>query len=403
MITARMARLSQSAASKTARAAIVGLLIVMAAVFLVQTFGKAHREIGYDFTSYLASARALAHGENPYATGSAFPYLYPLFLAFALIPLTLVPYWLAVFLWYAISIAALASAACVFAGLTKAEQPASGSDQPLLPLFTLSVLLIPILQNNLLNGQVNFLVLLLCVLFLKFHLENRVFLAPLMLAMGIAIKIVPAILILFLLVRRRFQEAALTFALAVVLCLAPAGLLGAKSANVIAEYFNSMFLGRFTGDHLAAAKGMFFSLAGFLSYLVPDAAEAGWLKPISVGLVVLIVLLTHYRVRSDPRRETQARIFSLYLIAILLVVPMSETHHLAFLLPAVFLTLVMPTRMRRLHPALRWGIPGMFFVLFWLGKSYKLGPFLFLATAYLFLLCGWNILFDRHVKTAHEG
>lgn len=318
-----MATRPETPLNKAARVAVLGLFIVIAAVFLVQTYGRAYREIGYDFTSYLLSARALSHGENPYATGSAFPYLYPLFLAFALIPLTVAPYWLAVFLWYAVSVTSLASAAIVVTSLIGEERLASKINQPLLPFCALTILLIPILQNNLLNGQANFLVLILCVLFLKFHLEKRTFPASLMLAMGIAVKIVPAILILFQIVEARFREAALSLALAIVLCLAPGVLLGTEGASVISEYFNSMLLGHFTAEQPAATGGMFFNLAGFLCYMFPGVAGAGWVKPVSISLVVLIVLLTHYRVRCDPRRETQAGMFSLYLIAILLVVPIS--------------------------------------------------------------------------------
>ena len=60
-------------------------------VLLFQAFRMAYRDEGYDFTSYLLVARALRDGGNPYQVAMPFPYLYPLFLAFALMPLTFVP------------------------------------------------------------------------------------------------------------------------------------------------------------------------------------------------------------------------------------------------------------------------------------------------------------------------
>jgi hypothetical protein len=86
-----------------ALALLAGLLIVL----LLQTFRQAYRAGGYDFTSYLLSAKALWNGNNPYKTDTQFGYLYPLFLAFAILPLAAAPYWLANFLWFSLSIASL--------------------------------------------------------------------------------------------------------------------------------------------------------------------------------------------------------------------------------------------------------------------------------------------------------
>src|SRR2546425_135045 len=96
------------------------LLLILAVVFLAQTHRKAARPGGYDFTSYLQSAQALAAGADPYHTGTPFPYIYPLFLAFLLVPLTYVPSAVAVTLWFALG------AACLHISLKRSACGAGG-------------------------------------------------------------------------------------------------------------------------------------------------------------------------------------------------------------------------------------------------------------------------------------
>jgi len=83
----------------------LSLLILL--IYFVQMFGKAYRDNGYDFTSYLLSSEALFAGTNPYQTGSPFPFIYPLFLCVVLMPLTLLPYWLSNAIWFLLNVAAL--------------------------------------------------------------------------------------------------------------------------------------------------------------------------------------------------------------------------------------------------------------------------------------------------------
>src|SRR5262245_48455862 len=96
-----MKRLQSVLAGRRAAILVHVLLLGLLVVFLGQTYTRAHRSYGYDFASYLASASALVDGGDPYHTASRFPYIYPLFLAFVLVPLTKVPYDVAVALWFA--------------------------------------------------------------------------------------------------------------------------------------------------------------------------------------------------------------------------------------------------------------------------------------------------------------
>ena len=93
------------------RKGIVVLTIVVGTILLIQTFHKAYRVQGYDFTSYLLSAEALLQQKNPYTLDTVFPYIYPLFLAFTLIPLSVIPYGAANLIWFVLNASALCAVA----------------------------------------------------------------------------------------------------------------------------------------------------------------------------------------------------------------------------------------------------------------------------------------------------
>ncbi|MGB4850876.1 MAG: hypothetical protein WBQ38_01050, partial [Ignavibacteria bacterium] len=57
-----------------------------------------------DFTSYMLSSKALLENTNPYNNGSPFPYVYPLTLAFILIPFTLLPDIPLQILWFILNV-----------------------------------------------------------------------------------------------------------------------------------------------------------------------------------------------------------------------------------------------------------------------------------------------------------
>src|SRR5687767_16017455 len=90
------------------RSRILAVAAIVATIVLgAQTWHKAFRPGGNDLTSYLLSARALWDGQSPYGLDTPFPYIYPLFLAFAIVPLAILPYGAAVIGWFAASVAAL--------------------------------------------------------------------------------------------------------------------------------------------------------------------------------------------------------------------------------------------------------------------------------------------------------
>src|SRR2546428_9808547 len=142
--------------------AAVAWAAVLCAVLFAQTYVRAQRPNGIDLRSYLLSADVLRHGGSPYVLPTPFPYLYPATLAFLVIPLTFVPATVAVIVWFALSVAAAVWSIRTVVLNARPDLEARSADLALL-LAVFFTCFFTVAQSNLRNGQVNFIVLALCV------------------------------------------------------------------------------------------------------------------------------------------------------------------------------------------------------------------------------------------------
>ncbi len=345
-------------------------------LFLVQSYRKAYRPQGTDLTSYLLSADALLHGRNPYVTAATFPYIYPLFFAFLLIPLAVLPYWLATLAWFVAGVGSAVLAVRLLLVHAREWTGVGWQRRMLLPMLFVVLLMLGSIQNNLLNGQANFVVLALCVLFLHATARGRSLAGAAYLGAAVAIKLVPLIFVPYLLARRRYGQLALTAALAVLFCALPALFLGSRILPLYRDYVDTFLLG-------AVAHGttrMFFTLGGFLGWLSPGLPAGLPVRVLCAGLVMLPIMLQEWRWRARTSGAFDMWMAAQYFLAILLISPLSETHHLVFALPALTLLVLAAVFGDR-----RASVPGRLlaaaFVLFAVGQLAKHGPFYFLAIA----------------------
>jgi hypothetical protein len=317
-----------------ARSFFISFLIL--SVFLVQMYGKAYRGHGNDLTSYLLSSKAFQEGRNPYQTGSTFPYIYPLFLCVILLPLSLIPYWLLHFLWFLASVLALYAVGII---LIRQYSPAFTRKEagavfivPLLVLFN-------VIQNNLLNGQVNFIVLLLCMLFLRNYLHSRSLTAALFLSLAIAIKVTPLILLVYLLCRRDFLMVGLVIFMTLFLSFGVPYIFGGAAAFAYySSYFHSFIIGNLAAN-ARIVHGFTFSIISIIGFFMPSLPKL--FTFIISGIVSLApIILIQFISRGQKSMEREILLFSLYMLAILLISPLSETHHLINLLPALSVVVV---------------------------------------------------------------
>ena len=371
-------------ARRSVRITALMLLVLMLTIFLIQMYSKANRDIGYDFTSYLLSAQALLDGQNPYQTDTPFTYSYPMFLAFLLIPLCKVPYWLANLTWFAVNVLSLLGSVFILVRLTLPHTKLDWTSHLIGPLVLSLLLMAGVIQNNLLNGQVNFVVLLSCMLFLKYFLANKTLPASLFLAMAAAIKLVPLILFLFVLLRRDFRVLALSTVLFVIFCLLPAVTLGGDVTVIYGEYVQNFILGKFSGG-AEQAEQTYYTLYGFLTQLLPFLKRFAGMKLASAAVVAGVVAVVDIVAIRRNGKGVGVLTVNLYLLAILLITPLSETHHLAFMMPAVSLMMVLFVYDNEWSFKPYGILFGLFFVCFYLSKPVG-GPLYFTALALLFVI-----------------
>lgn len=319
----------------------VGLVAGVLLFTLVQMYGKAYRPRRYDFYTYLVSARALLDGAHPYLaykTETIFAYVYPLFLAFVAIPLAVMPYWLANFIWYALSAASLILAGLLLLKIAEKDIGTSLGRHLAVPGCAIFLFLFSPIQNNLLNGQVNAIVLLCCVLFLHSFSRGRSVPGAIWLAVAISIKLLPAILLLFLLRRRAYRVVVWTVLFTVILCLLPAVVTGAQIFTYYADYADSFLRTRLTTGGDSRVDGRtFFTLERTVEYFLPWTATSTWIRVLSqlVTVGALLAVDLAGRRSSRPRRDIWP--FCAYLLGALFLSPLSETHHLVLAVPAVLL------------------------------------------------------------------
>jgi hypothetical protein len=361
--------------------AVVGLAI--SGIFLKATFDKAYRPGGYDVHCFLATARAVRAGGNPYLVELPIPYNYPLLACTAAVPLTFLPEPIVHAGWF---LAPLAAWACAAGLLMRRLPPFAGNvcrPEMWLPLAFGSLLLFGPIQNHLLNGQTGAFVLLLSVLFWIDWNEGHGGRAALWLALGVSLKLVPALFFLPLLMRRSWSVLGLTCVWIVVLSVAlPALFLGAGVLPAYEYYARTFLLAELHGPPHVDPFGHCYTLYGTLAWLIP-AWKTSLTAKIGAALLVVFPLCTlEWRgVASSAWRRFA--LLEAYLAAILLLTPMSETHHLTLLLPSAWLMTLRWTTVPR-RPLWAELLDLAPFFLFPLWKVLG-GPLEFLAVAWLYV------------------
>jgi alpha-1,2-mannosyltransferase len=300
-------------------------LALLGAIFAAQTWGRAMRANGNDLTTYLTAARAFWEGGNPYLVDAAFPFIYPLFLCVAIWPLALLPYGIAVAAWYLLAAVALASTTGLLRTLDRAAQE---SQRWLIATAVVALALADVLQNNLVNGQVNPIVLALCVAFAWFHARRHRLAAGAALGAAIAIKITPAILLLYLVKRKDWRTIAWTVA-ALVVCgvVLPYLIAGPSIWSEYQHYAQTFLTDRLVDTGEIVTHRRAFGLVEVVRQITGSARAADiWIAATAVAIALWFV-----------DRTDRPHAFALYLAASLLISPMSEVHHLIYLWPALVL------------------------------------------------------------------
>jgi hypothetical protein len=372
--------------NKTKRNILIAAGVILSIVFIilfVQMLGKAYRKDGYDFTSYLLSAKALLNGQNPYTVNTPFPYIYPLFLASVLTPFTFLPYGLNNVLWYFVNLGSFTF--LLYLLIKQFNSPSR--DVYLFVLFMTVLLIFCPLQNNLLNGQINFLVLLFCALFFYYFDSNNL-LANLFLAIAISLKILPLVFLLFLLVEKKYKDIGLIILISFVFVfLLPGIFAGTRTIGYYSYYLNHFISESVSNTGSQSTRSIYFTLNGFLTSNFAGLRQYGLYLLIANALIILSpIVYLDVRLSAKNRPGRKLLMFSLYSLSLPLISPVSETHHLIFIIPALFLIIINIYKSRDRERKQFAFYYTLVFIIFWLGELNKFSPFVFLTLVTLLIL-----------------
>lgn len=293
-------------------------------------FNKANRPIGYDFTCYYASAKAMMHGLSPYNNGTAFPYIYPPIFAFLLIPLAIMPYGLSNFVWYCLGVFALIFSTVVI--LNTIDEDKTYRNTVKLAFLFLLILIVAFnaLQNNFLNGQANLFILLFCILFYKFWKKGSWIAAGVCLAIAISVKITPFPILLFLLIKRDYRTLAASIVAAALLLVVPSIVCGLDSSSILREYVRNVHQ---VSSTYTPQKYCVPLLNGELDSLFPKFGVNKF-AGISALIFLLFAAIVQLRFEKIYPQNTGFRMLCLYFAIIPLISPICEAHHLVMVIPA---------------------------------------------------------------------
>lgn len=318
---------------------LAAFLIFASVVYLfLQTFGSDLSGNGFDFLLFYESAQNTANGISPYTGIEESPYssyLYPPVLVFLIIPLTWLPINISGFIWFGLNIAALFGAMWLIESI-RTRYTSFSIWHGLFPIVLLMLMMYVPIQNHIKNGQVNMIVLWLILLSLHQYLQNKPLSASISLALGLCIKPLTVVIVLFFFVRRAWTVLGLTVLLMVLFMLLPYFTMGQELFVAYSQYFNTLFYvfpaDNFLKGNFQINTTVYDCITYFISYKTLMLRQT-----VSILLCLLMIGLDVFWLSKKQNEDNQLLVWSLYLLLALWVMPISEKHHLIILLPVVYL------------------------------------------------------------------
>jgi alpha-1,2-mannosyltransferase len=335
------------------------IVMLVYATFLI-SYGLNYLSIPYvDLPTFYHAANAVFdEGRSPYdpvtlaETGerseqTLFPFLYPPPSLLALYPYSLVSYRTAGLITLIANHLLILLFVFLFAKIrTEFNEPTFRT------VALVYVFLFHPIVTTLNRGQVNLLVLvLICLAWLSLKRQLHAAWVALPLALAILIKAYPALILLYLLVRRKYRESFWCVGFLVLFSLVAFSAMPAQLWN---DWFFEVLP---TGGYGKEPLGLFSpagpwnqSINGFTArlFLPSEFSEvlltspgATRIVPAAIAAFLLAALLAigHRSARTDGAGEGIDAEFSLVLLTMFLVAPFSWIHHLVFVLPAALIAL----------------------------------------------------------------
>jgi hypothetical protein len=307
-----------------------------------------------DYFIYYSGAHDLIKGDNIYNNiyNSWYHYLYSVFFALIMYPLSLLPFYLSKLIWLGASVFFLYR---IFVLIYSYFDLAQFEKKKKNWFFLLSVLFcLRFINDNFHCGQITIFILFLCMQGIQWIREGKFFWGALLIALGINIKIMPIVLIPYLIYRKQFLPACYITAFVVLFIFLPSVIIGhARNMDLLSTWWGIM--NPTNTQHIVDVdEQSFHSFTTFFAiYLYDTNKDTYWngmglniahLTIEQLGLVInaarLIVMAgTFWFLRTLPFKKETGKLHTIWEMSYLLaVVPLifPHQHHYAFIyfLPA---------------------------------------------------------------------
>lgn len=296
-----------------------------------------HDKFKLDFSTFYSSILALMHGDNPYKTLIAdyLPIprtlsnnLCPPFFLILIYPLGWLSYHSGLLVWCLFSfLCGLIGAGIAFSlAFSKDTLRKHGFNLLLFYLMLFSTLM------NLAIGQIGSILFFFIMLGYHYYLKERDYLAGILWAIIISIKLFPGLLFLFVLSKHRFKLL-LTMIIACLCCWAiPLFIYGPQ---IYQHYFTLMsHISWYADSWNASIYGFLFRLFTF-SYYVPQELRTT-ISLIYFPIFAITLLLFYHLIRRSPAETNNHSVnhyrFSLTLVFMLLLSPLGWIYYFSLLI-----------------------------------------------------------------------
>lgn len=360
-----------------------------------------------DFPSYYyAGKTALAGGDIYQPLTRVHPYIYPPFFSLLVSPLTFFNINTAAMTWFILNLTLYTASAFILYRILFEKYNATN----LLWATVLAAGLIPA-QLDFLHGQVNTLILFLLTTALWSYTKERDMLCGILIGLAAAIKITPALLVLFFLIKKEYRVVLGALAALVVTLVAPVPFFGIGKTVFLLDKWFSLVITPFINDAEVRTKFTNQSLTATILRLFTHANATETGAPYYVNLLNLphatakmiirglsaLILITGFYTAKTPCPRNSARFFAQYAVMLLTMLMLSgiswHHHYVLMLLPfMVALRLAQETT----HGYFKAGAVISFLavnlsLVFWLGDRWAvpLGAYsiMFFGTVILWLAC----------------
>jgi hypothetical protein len=312
-----------------------------------------------DFPVYYKAGQSLLAGRvdlyaPDFALGRVMDYRYPPFFLIALLPLWLLPYSMAAYLWYLLSALAIVGIVIVL----RAEIAPARLSKPLLAACILCLAQYFVMALHYGNAHL----LAIFLLFASFYYENRSrsWISALLLSISITIKLTPIILFPYLAIKRRWKMLSACALFVVLLNLAPGLYFGLQeNSGLLRTWYNHVIANQefheANGPINLSMKGIlrrYFTevdynqrIDGDVEYRAVNLAtlssghtDAAWMM-ISATLLIGALAIISWRTRkSEVESKLPALELGLMVCLMLLIGPLtSKIYFIALIWPVVCL------------------------------------------------------------------